>query len=1272
MGRYRVRIQLLLLCVLLCLSLGVCADQGDPSTVVDSDYAVDRRIEDFTLHDYLGQPRSLDDWAEHPVMVVVFIGVDCPLAKLYGPRLAELYDEFAPQGVAFLAVGSNRQDSLTELLNFARLHGWAFPVFNDPGNVVADTFGAARTPEAFVLDAQRVIRYRGRIDDQYGFADGVGYQRAAPQRRDLALAIEQVLAGEPVAEPLTRAVGCLIGRERPVHEDAPVTWSNQIVRIFQHRCQECHRPGQIAPFSLINYEDVLGWEAMIREVVEHQRMPPWGADPHYGTFANDMRLSDEEKQLIYDWVDHGAPEGDPADLPPPRTFSDGWQIPEPHQVVYMSEQPFTVPADGVVEYQWFYVDTGFEEDKWVMAAECRPGNAAVVHHVTVYYKPPGGNWDLRLNDRINLLCGYTPGKTPVNSPYQGACFFLPAGTELAFEMHYTPIGTVQQDRSMIGLVFADPATVTKQVTCVMAANTEFVIPPGEPNHIVQSSYTFDEDSLIYCLTPHMHLRGRSFRFEALYPDGRREILLNVPRFDFNWQTNYALDRALRVPKGTEIRCTARFDNSADNPLNPDPTATVYWGDQTWEEMMIGTLAVAPADQDLSREAPRIYINRRSPWIAVSLLAGVLMAGGGAVAAARRIVRRRQHAVIIAACLAGLMAGSTAADDTARLSVDDIALRDIHGNQLNLSDVADNPILVVAFLGCECPLARLYAPRLAELYDEFAPRGVGFVGINSNRQDTLSKIEHFARAHKLPFPLLKDQGNAAADRFGASRTPEVFVLDRDRVIRYQGRIDDQRGFDDRRAFERPEPGERYLADALEDLLAEEPVRRPKTEPVGCLIGRHREPQPDSPVTWSNQIVRIVQAHCQHCHRPGEIGPFPLLTYEDALGWEGMIAEVVSEGRMPPWHADPHYGTFANDARLRDEEKEQILTWAAHGAPEGDPADLPPPREFPDGWQIREPDHVINMADEPFNVPAEGIVEYQYFVVDPGFKEGRWVQAAECRPGNRAVVHHINVFILRPEMANSWTREGLTNELFWGYAPGISANQLPRGMARYLPPGSQLVFQMHYTPNGTLQQDRSCLGLVFAEPDDVRREVRAVLAVNSLFEIPPGAADHLVQSWYDFDQEAILVSLTPHMHLRGKSFEYIAHYPNGSRETLLHVPRYDFNWQNDYVLAEPRVIPQGTRVQCVAYFDNSADNPSNPDPTAKVTWGDQTFDEMMIGYLHIAVPKPKAHVAAASDARPFPWTPIGAGTIVLVAGLAAWFARFRSLKPARTQTADAQGV
>jgi peroxiredoxin len=560
-------------------------------------------IADFSLRDTWGKPYRLQDFADKRVLVVAFIGTECPLARLYAPRLAELEREYASRGVAFLAIASNQQDSIAELQHYARTGGITFPVLKDVDAQVADQFDARRTPQVFILDSQRVIRYSGRIDDQYGYDKGVGFQRTRPSRRDLAEAIEAVLADQPVKNPTTEVIGCLIGRPKKPDAASPVTYSNQIARIFQRRCVECHRPGEIGPFPLLSYEDAAGWGEMIREVVDQERMPPWGASPKFGKFLNDARLSDEEKEQIHQWVDHGCPEGDPSQLPPPRQFATGWQNDTPDQVVYMSDTPFSIPAEGTVEYQYFEVDPGWKEDVWIKGAEARPGNRSVVHHIIVFIKPPGAGAGLFTQaggvGPADLLSGYAPGMPPMRS-YHGMGRKVKAGSKLVFQMHYTPNGAPTEDRSYLGLTYADPKEIRHDARSGFAAQVKLDIPPGAEDYVAHSKRKFRKESLLLSMMPHMHLRGKSFRYDLEYPDGRVETLLDVPRYDFNWQLVYVLEEPKRIPAGSTLRCEAHYDNSANNLANPDPSQRVHWGDQTWEEMMIGWFVAAeltPRDKE---------------------------------------------------------------------------------------------------------------------------------------------------------------------------------------------------------------------------------------------------------------------------------------------------------------------------------------------------------------------------------------------------------------------------------------------------------------------------------------------------------------------------------------------------------------------------------------------------------------------------------------------------------------------------------------------------
>jgi hypothetical protein len=333
---------------------------------------------------------------------------------------------------------------------------------------------------------------------------------------------------------------------------------------------------------------------------------------------------------------------------------------------------------------------------------------------------------------------------------------------------------------------------------------------------------------------------------------------------------------------------------------------------------------------------------------------------------------------------------------------------------------------------------------------------------------------------------------------------------------------------------------------------------------------------------------------------------------------MILEVVNEGRMPPWHASPDYGHFANDRRMTQDEIDTLNQWVSQGLVRGDALAEPEPLKIAKGWQLpREPDLVVEMAKRPFKVPATGDVRYQYFLVDPGFDKDVWVNGMEIVPGNRAVVHHVLVF-LRDKNDKSGRDLHGERSFLAGFVPGTRVEFMPEGMAKRIPAGSQLVFQLHYTPIGTEQMDLSKIGFWYADPSRLTHEVQTTSAVQTAFRIPPRAENYRTTAMLpEALPESLLLSMSPHMHLRGKAFRYTVIAPSGEREIVLDIPQYDFNWQTEYRLQSPKKIAEGSRVYCEAAFDNSDRNLNNPDPNATVVWGDQTYEEMMIGYFHIAV-------------------------------------------------------
>jgi peroxiredoxin len=544
-----------------------------------------KRIVTFTLADLSGKSWSLAEHTDKKAIVVVFIGTECPLNNAYVPRLAELYKECADRGVAFVAINSNCHDSPVTVATHARENGIPFPVLRDTTGTVADSLGARRTPEAFLLDHDCRIVYQGRIDDQYG----IGFKRVKPTRRDLAVAIEEVLAGKPVTVAKTTPPGCLIDRLDKPAVTGPVTYTKQVSRILQKNCQSCHRPGQVAPMPLQNYEETVSWSDTIREVVNERRMPPWHADPKFGSFANDRSLSAEDRSTLLAWIEGGCPKGDEKELPADKEFPEGWMIGKP-DAVYSMQQTFTIPAksgERGIEYQYFQVSTNFATDTWVQAAEAKPGNRALVHHIIVFIRPPKGREYNDRDDQVGngFLTGYAPGDMPtILEP--GSAKRIPRGSDLVFQMHYTPNGLEGEDRSSVGLIFAK-APPRREVRTRGIEDHTLTIPKGAKNHEVKASTSFRREVEVLSFMPHMHLRGKDFEYRAIYPNGHADVLLRVPQYDFNWQSSYRLKKPLKLPAGARIECTAHYDNSADNPNNPDPSQPVYWGDQTWEEMMIG-------------------------------------------------------------------------------------------------------------------------------------------------------------------------------------------------------------------------------------------------------------------------------------------------------------------------------------------------------------------------------------------------------------------------------------------------------------------------------------------------------------------------------------------------------------------------------------------------------------------------------------------------------------------------------------------------------------
>ncbi len=395
---------------------------------------------------------------------------------------------------------------------------------------------------------------------------------------------------------------------------APVpepTFYKDVLPVFEKNCQTCHRPGEAAPMSLLTYENARPYAKSIKQAVLTKKMPPWFADPHYGKFSNDRRLSDEDIKTLVAWVDAGAKAGDPKDAPKPVEFADGWQIGKP-DVVFEVPTAFHVPASGTIDYQYVRLPTNFTEDKYVQFAEAVPGDREHVHHIIAFIRDPRSPWfkDAPIGKAFvpsrensgggegggggigggDMLAGYAPGTVPdILRP--GQAKLVPKGADIIFQLHYTADGKEGEDKSRVGLIFSKMQP-TERVFSLAVTNPRFAIPPGDPNYEVDAKMTLQDDATLEMLLPHMHLRGKDFEYRAIFPDGHKEILLKVPNYSFSWQLSYYLEKPMVLPKGTVLECTAHYDNSPNNPANPDPTKEVHYGEQSWDEMMFGFFDVS--------------------------------------------------------------------------------------------------------------------------------------------------------------------------------------------------------------------------------------------------------------------------------------------------------------------------------------------------------------------------------------------------------------------------------------------------------------------------------------------------------------------------------------------------------------------------------------------------------------------------------------------------------------------------------------------------------
>ncbi len=580
-------------------TVAFAADTTNPKAGAEKDSpkpGIGSQVGEFSFKDIRYLPRSLKELGQKKAYVFVFTTLDCPVARRYMPRIVELEKAFRDKDVQFVNINTGGNDPLVEVAYQAVELNAPFPFCKDFDGGAVRALGVSRTPEAVVLDADRKLRYRGRIDSQYrlgGVKDDKG-------REDLRLAIEDVLAGRDVATAETPVDGCLITMTKPP-KTSGVTFAEHIAPLMQKHCQDCHHDGGSAPFALMDYDDVSANAQMIAEVVGERRMPPMYASLQHGEFTNLRLLTPEQRSQIIGWIAEGKPMGDSAKLPTPRKFpGEGqWKIGEPDLVLTIPNEN-KIPADGILPYQYKLLHYKskvfpyiFPHDTWVTAAQILPGNREAVHHCNMAYIDPKGKYT-----DAQFVTGQVPGGQPMVLD-NGIGFKIPKGCMLVLQLHYVTTGKETSDQTRVGFVFAKEI-VNKQLKHFRCHNAKLAITPGDPHHPVEAKRTLDCNATGVGMFSHMHVRGKDMVFNALYPDGKKEVLLAIPNYSFDWQMAYQwAPHTKKFPKGTVIDVVAHYDNSAFNPYNPDPKQTVKEGDQTYDEMMYGFFFYTDDDENLN-------------------------------------------------------------------------------------------------------------------------------------------------------------------------------------------------------------------------------------------------------------------------------------------------------------------------------------------------------------------------------------------------------------------------------------------------------------------------------------------------------------------------------------------------------------------------------------------------------------------------------------------------------------------------------------------------
>ena len=534
-----------------------------PKIIKPGEHGVGRQSSDIAFKDINGKAGKLSDFKEKKALVVAFTSTSCPLSKKFAPALARLEKSYAEKNVAFVYVNPIATDSTEDIQATIKAHGLTGPYVHDKEGAFASAIGAGVTTDAFVLDPARTVIYRGALNDQYG----QGFSHDAPKQEYVAIALNSLLAGKLPIIAATDAPGCALDLKKNT-TPVSLTYHRDISRLVQLHCVECHRKDGVAPFSLESFKDVVAHAGEIKRVVDRGIMPPWFAGDHGkgpSPWINDRSLAKSEKADLLAWLNGDKAEGNKADAPIAKTFESGWQISKP-DFVAKSDKPVKIKAEGTMPYQNVVVTTDLDEEKWIQAWEVLPSARQVVHHVLVFVTGPRGKNPIEgivQNDGVSYWAIYVPGNSSIVYP-EGFGKRFPKGAKVQFQVHYTPNGTATEDTMSLGLVFAKEKP-KHEVRVMPLVNPNFVIPAGADNHEVTATFAVPYNARILGLLPHMHLRGKAFRYEITEPGGKSEVLLDVPRYDFNWQLLYKFAEPRQAPRGTKLKATGWFDNSDKTP-----------------------------------------------------------------------------------------------------------------------------------------------------------------------------------------------------------------------------------------------------------------------------------------------------------------------------------------------------------------------------------------------------------------------------------------------------------------------------------------------------------------------------------------------------------------------------------------------------------------------------------------------------------------------------------------------------------------------------------